>query len=646
VLDELCVRFARCEESFVAEADAPADEATPISAAGWCGGWHPLKWDGLAPGDSRMDLRAYEQTKFDIAEILRGLSRLIPDHHSEWRERLRDLFARLAEDRFNLVLVGRFSRGKTSLMNAILGTDKLPTGIAPLTSVITTVTYGSKEQVVLKYDNRILDKEVPIGSLPQYITQQGNPGNIQRIKTAEIQLPAEILRRGFYFVDTPGLGSVIVENTLTTESFLPEADAFILVTSYEGPLSEEEMRFFRAGSLGGNRIFVVLNKHDTVSVENRAAGLAFVREQLQQLFIRSPPRIFSVSSIEGLEAKRSGEAARLAASGTPELEKELLGFLLTEKASEFLLRMCDRVREFLQAMPPSKEVAGLTLQAATLAKRFDRTTEAAESLEGPAAAFANLHRVQSCEICASVADTLWHFLCQYQYQMIVSSEEQGRFANRGGFCPFHTWEYGSIASSYGICNGYPHLLDQLSAELRDAASTISQPDVLLTKLQRVLPTQSDCVLCDVRDKAEQEAIAELAKRLQEKRTDRSKSLSAACLPHFVMLVAAVRDKDVVASLINHQATVLQRFSEDMRRYALKHDAVRRYLASDEETTVAKRGLLSVAGRERVNFSPRRTGSPRCDQASVRGPAVSEDTGQLGERDTTDRASVQQAKVAP
>jgi small GTP-binding protein len=593
-----------------------------------------------------MDLRDYEQTKFAIAEILRGLSRVIPDHHAEWREYLRDLFGRLAEDRFNLVVVGRFSRGKTSLMNAILGTDRLPTGIAPLTSVITTVAYGSKEQLVLKYDNRILDKEVPIGSLPHYITQQGNPGNIQRIKTAEIQLPSEILRRGFYFVDTPGLGSVIRENTLTTESFLPEADAFILVTSYEGPLSEEEMRFFRAGSSAGRRIFVVLNKHDTVSAENRAAGLAFVREQLQPLFRRSPPQIFSVSSLEGLEAKRSGDVFRLAASGIPELEKALLGFLLTEKTSEFLLRMCERVREFLQQMPPSKEVASLALQAATLAKRFDRATEVAESLEGPAAAFANLHRLRSCEICASVADKLWDFLCQYQYQISISSEEQGRFANRGGFCPFHTWEYASIASPYGICTGYPSLLDQLSAELRDAASTITQPDVLLTKLQHVLPTQSDCVLCGIRDRTEQEAIAGLAKRLQEKRTDRSTSLSATCLPHFVMLVAAVRDKDVVANLIDHQAIVLQRFSEDMRRYALKHDAVRRYLASHEETTVAERGLLSVAGRERVNFSPRRKGSPRWDQGSVNGPAASEDTRHVDDRDTADRAGVQQAKVPP
>jgi ribosome biogenesis GTPase A len=177
-----------------------------------------------------MDLREYEQSKFAIAEILRSASACVPEREDGLRVRLQNLFARLAEERSNLVVLGRFNRGKTSLMNAILRTDRLPTGIVPLTSVITTVGYGSKERVVLKYDSRILDHEIPIEALPQHITQQGNAGNVQRIKTAEVQLPAEILRRGFYFVDTPGLGSVIEENTFTTEAFLPEADALILVT--------------------------------------------------------------------------------------------------------------------------------------------------------------------------------------------------------------------------------------------------------------------------------------------------------------------------------------------------------------------------------------------------------------------------------
>src|SRR5271168_2401536 len=94
-----------------------------------------------------MDLRDYERTKFELAEILRAL----PFDAAQY-ERRRDLFARLAEDRFNLVVVGRFSRGKSSLMNAILGMDRLPTGVVPLTSVITTVTYGSEERVTLHYD--------------------------------------------------------------------------------------------------------------------------------------------------------------------------------------------------------------------------------------------------------------------------------------------------------------------------------------------------------------------------------------------------------------------------------------------------------------------------------------------------------------
>jgi small GTP-binding protein len=602
-----------------------------------------------------MDLREYEQKKFAIAEILRAASRVIPDDRTEWRQRLQDLFTRLAEDRFNLVVVGRFSRGKTSLMNAILGSDRLPTGIAPLTSVITTVTYGSKEQVVLKYDNRLLDSEIPISALPQHITQQGNPGNVRRIRTAEVQLPTEILRRGFYFVDTPGLGSVIVENTLTTESFLPEADAFILVTSYESPLSEEEMNFFRAGSSSGTRIFVVLNKHDTVSLDDRNAVLAFVREQLRRIFGRSTPQIFSVSSIDGLEARRSRDPLRLARSGIPELEKQLVRFLLTEKSTEFLVRMCNRIQEFLRELPRSNEIANLNLQLGALAKQFvaqDEPGPTEEPLEGSTVAFPNMHRLRSCEICASIAEKLWDFLCQYQYEIIVNHDEQERFAKRGGFCPFHTWEYESAASPYGTCNGYPTLLDRLVMELRNPALMTIPRDILITRIQNLLPTQDDCTLCRVRDEAEQQAIAAAARRLDENKTNVPGSLSITCLPHFTMLVAAVRDDDVVRDLIGRQAAVLQRVSEDMRRYALKHDALRRYLASKEETSVAERGLLSVAGLRQVNFAPRRTGAPRSDRVPVgHGPAINramdpKGSEHVGEPGAGDRVGDQQAKIDP
>jgi predicted GTPase len=107
-------------------------------------------------------LRNYEQQKFAITDILRAASVLAGRDNREWGERLQDLFRRLAEDRFNLVVVGRFSRGKTSLMNAIMGTDRLPTGIVPITSVIASVAYGSKEKLVISYQGRSLDSEISL----------------------------------------------------------------------------------------------------------------------------------------------------------------------------------------------------------------------------------------------------------------------------------------------------------------------------------------------------------------------------------------------------------------------------------------------------------------------------------------------------
>jgi GTP-binding protein EngB required for normal cell division len=551
-----------------------------------------------------VDLREYEQHKFAIAEILRGAALVVPEAHAELRLRLQDLFARLAEDRFNLVVVGRFSRGKTSLMNAILGSDRLPTGIAPLTSVITTVAYGSKEQVVLKYKGRSLDQEIPIKSLPKYITQQGNPGNIQGIKTAEVQLPAEILRRGFYFVDTPGLGSVIAENTLTTEAFLPEADAFILVTSFDSPLSEEEMRFFRAGSSLRRRIFVVLNKADLVPPEQREGAVSFIDRQLRTIFGHSPPHIFSVSATEGLMAKQARDRSRLATSGIPELENQLILFLLAEKRTEFLQSMCDRMRELLRQLPNASGVTTLRSRLDELADQFRSGVDAAAKTELNTA-FSNLHRIQSCEICDFVSRASWDFICKYQYRIVVEGDEQERFAKRGGFCPLHTWEYESVSSPYGACNGYPHLLDQLSDELRAAGSiSAGSRQTLLAHLQNLLPTVKDCVLCVIRDKAEQESVAVTARRLEETE-GHSPQLSAICLPHLVTLVA----------------TILRRFSEDMRRYALKHDAVRRYMASREELTVAERGLRAVAGLRQVNLAPRRTGVPRCEEILAEYPST-------------------------
>jgi GTP-binding protein EngB required for normal cell division len=548
-----------------------------------------------------MDLRDYEQLKFDLAEVLRSVETFVPRDRHDQKDRIRDLFSRLAEDRFNLVVVGRFSRGKTSLMNAVLATDRLPTGIRPLTSVITTVAYGSKEQAIIKRIGMRLDEEIPLEALPDYITEKGNSGNIRQIRMAEVQLPAELLRRGFYFVDTPGLGSPILANTRTTEQFLPEADAFVLVTSFESPLSDEELRTLRSAS--SRRVFVVVNKQDLASNDERAEALRYLHEQLNGLLGNEGLKIFSVSARDGLAAKRAQDAQRLAASGIPAFEEELVRFLIEEKSSEFLLGMCGRVAGLLNDIPPADRARlGGRIEALSKQIGHDREVMATHDV----AVLANSvdaspgPPLPSCEVCGHVGRRLFDFLSKFQYDITIKQESQRALAQRGGLCSFHTWQYESVASPQGTCIGYPALLDDLAARLSSIAASAALPADLCASVEALLPQAETCVLCGVRAAAESEAITFVAGRLQANPDQALPALSAFCLPHFRLLAAAVPNPQTLRRLLLRQAGLFQRLSEDMRRFALKQDGVRRYLCSDEETTAANRALLILAGHRTVN----------------------------------------------
>ena len=240
-----------------------------------------------------INLKEYEQFKFRLAEIIRFASAIDYEHEKGSEQRWHDVLARLADDRFNVAVAGRFNRGKSTLMNALFGMERLPTGIVPLTSVITTVRYGTSERVLLDYEGNGLRGEASLDQLADYVIEKGNPGNRKRIRSAEIQLPAEILRRGFFFVDTPGLGSAIFENTATTERFIPEIDVLILVSGYESPLTEEEVRFLSRASSSVRAVFVVLNKHDTVSPEHRTDVIAYADRIIAEVLDEKARKPFS-----------------------------------------------------------------------------------------------------------------------------------------------------------------------------------------------------------------------------------------------------------------------------------------------------------------------------------------------------------------
>ena len=550
-----------------------------------------------------MNLRDYERTKFELAELLRVGAAAARQGGEAEEDRLREIFVRLAEDRFNLVVVGRFSRGKTSLMNAVLGSDRLPIGIVPLTSVITTVAYGSKERLTVRYEDDRLPSEVALGSLPEYVTQRHNPGNVRRVRTADVQLPAEILRRGFHFIDTPGLASPIAANTRTTESFLPQADAFILVTSYESPLSAEELRVLREAHASARRTFVVLNKQDMVGPGERAEALRYTRELLHDAFAAAPPPVFSVSARDALAARRAGDPVALAESGIEAFESELLRFLLAEKRTQFLLRLCDRAEDLLRSLPRNADLSVSVERIRSLARRIGDEHESAK-VGGHATSATwivqdGARQLRACAVCERMLQAAFEFLARYQYDLSLSPRVQKRHADNGGFCALHTWQYASLASPHGVSTGYPALLERLSERFRTAADDAT-PSSSASAVGSLLPTRQTCLVCGVCADAEAHAISSLGGDALRGNETGPMLDSAICLLHFSMLLGSIGDAAVVRRLLKRQAALLDRLAEDMRRYATKHDAVRRSLVTEEEAEAARRTLAAVAGLRNVH----------------------------------------------
>ena len=303
-------------------------------------------------------LRSYNHAKLALAAQLRQLSEILRLRGSEYRSKhCAELMAKLAEDRFTLAVLGQFKRGKSSLMNAIIGRELLPVGVLPLTSAITVLRFGPKERLLVRRTdvNSPFPEEVPVKRLAEFVTEKGNPGNSKRVKRACIEVPASFLRRGLEFVDTPGVGSAIEANTATTLRFLPECDAVLFVTSVDTPFTRIELEFLQRIRAHVRKMFFVVNKTDLLSDDERPEVMEFISETIRAQMNSASVRVFPISSRAGLSAKLAGDAAAYAQSGLKELEETLAGFLSEEKASVFLAAVADKALRLLEQ--ESAEVA-------------------------------------------------------------------------------------------------------------------------------------------------------------------------------------------------------------------------------------------------------------------------------------------------
>jgi ribosome biogenesis GTPase A len=247
------------------------------------------------------------------------LSALAEGNQSEdLRASLAALSDKLKKNRFNLAVMGQTKRGKSSFINALLGARILPTGVLPLTSVITKVTYGATPSAEIFFQTG-RSEQIPAELLYEYITEAGNPGNRKQVASAQVKHPSPLLGMGIDLIDTPGIGSTHRDNTSTTEDFLAEVDAAIVVLSVDPPVTAVESDFLRRIRLDVPKLLFVVNKTDLSTPEEAESIVSFLENELKNHVGIKKPEVFSLSArqvmkerLEHVPHERNGLAPLMA----------------------------------------------------------------------------------------------------------------------------------------------------------------------------------------------------------------------------------------------------------------------------------------------------------------------------------------------
>jgi len=215
-------------------------------------------------------------------------------------EEARELAARVSEGRFYVACIGQFKRGKSTLLNALIGHAVVPTGFVPVTAVPTVIRYGDEPHARIRMRDGVW-QDVDLMDLKEYVTEELNPENKKAVDGAEVFVPSPLLSSGMCFVDTPGLGSVFTGNTATTQAFIPHIDAALVVVGADPPIAGEELALVESIGKQVQDLILVINKADRTCDPERAAAARFTREVLEKRLHRPMGQVFEVSAAEQME---------------------------------------------------------------------------------------------------------------------------------------------------------------------------------------------------------------------------------------------------------------------------------------------------------------------------------------------------------
>lgn len=281
-----------------------------------------------------------------------------------------DSIASFREDFFSLAILGKAKRGKSTLINAILGRNDdtiAPTDKLPASSAISIFRWsGDFTATVSLRDGHT--RAIGLDEIRDFVTEELNPENGKGVRSVEISGPFPRLEPDLVIVDTPGAGSIHEHHDELLHAYIPQADAVIFLVTARMPLDQDELNLLKELKAADiTKIFFAMNRVDECTEEDIKEAIRHNRELLSHHGIE----VSAIHRISALQAFK-GEWER---SGCKSLCDEIEGFLDENKgrviATRFIARVCSSVGSVAQP---------LTIRIAAASKSVERIESELEAL--------------------------------------------------------------------------------------------------------------------------------------------------------------------------------------------------------------------------------------------------------------------------
>ena len=300
--------------------------------------------------------KSYVEKKNKVLAVLEKTRGFYTQNGDKTKE---EVFEKLKENlengEFSIVVVGEFSAGKSTLLNALMGQRILPSFTNETTATVNFLRHkdrainGEVGRVYYRDGEEEELRDLSLATINEYVSTKGDEV-ANKVEHLDLYLDSQFLEDGVTLVDSPGLNGVADGHREITEQQILKSNASIFLFNSDHPGSKTDFEFLYDLQKKVKTIIFVLNKIDNIK-EEEGETVESVIESLKSNYrkqfpdIKTVPEIWPVAAFKALEARTVPEkAGQEEISRLKPFEERLLKFLTCgEKAHQQLISPVERV---------------------------------------------------------------------------------------------------------------------------------------------------------------------------------------------------------------------------------------------------------------------------------------------------------------